>query len=163
MNNSLYVLDAQYKSLLELAQDPDTDGEVLADTLEGLKGDISVKCDAYIAVIRQLEAECKMRDEEIAWIQSGIASRKNAITRMKSIVTEVMQTMGVDEIKGEKHSIKLVNNGGVQPLKIDGDVPPRFTKIIYEPDTKLIREAIANGESVDFAHFEPRGKHITIK
>jgi hypothetical protein len=42
---TLYELTAEYMQLLEIAEDPDTDVQVLLDTMEGVSGEIEEKAD----------------------------------------------------------------------------------------------------------------------
>jgi hypothetical protein len=44
--STIYELTEDYLRLLELAEDPDTDPEAFADTLEGLEGEIEIKAEA---------------------------------------------------------------------------------------------------------------------
>ena len=53
--STLYELSADYQKLLELAEDPDTDAETLADTLEALGGEIEDKADNYARVMKSME------------------------------------------------------------------------------------------------------------
>lgn len=45
--STIYELTEDYLRLLELAEDPDTDPEAFADTLEGLDGEIEIKAEGY--------------------------------------------------------------------------------------------------------------------
>jgi hypothetical protein len=71
-----------------------------------------------------------------------------------------MQVMDKPKIQTEHFRLSIAENGGLQPMKITGEVPPEFCKL--EPDTKRIREALSNGE-LDFAHLEERGVHLNVR
>ena len=88
--------------------------------------------------------------------------RENNIKRMKEALKTVMEQTDKDQIAAGAFTIKLQKNGGVQPLKITGDVPQNMTKVIVEPDTDRIREFLKDNEC-EWAHLEERGKHIVIK
>ena len=51
---TLYELTNDYAELLLMAEDPDTDPQAFADTLEGIEGAIEDKADGYAKVIRQI-------------------------------------------------------------------------------------------------------------
>ena len=74
-----------------------------------------------------------------------------------------MQIAKVDELNAGKFKIKVKGNGGVEPLRITGTVPDNYKRIVVENDTELIRKALEEGKDLDFAHLEPRGKHIEIE
>lgn len=160
---SLYQLTEQATALLAMATDMDLDPQMLQDTLEGLGGEIALKCDDYAAVMRQISAEIDMYSAEAEFIEKNIAYRQNALKRMKEAVKNSMIALEKDEIKGEKFTFKLVNNGGKIPMIIDGDVPDSFTKITVAPDNEKIRAALEDGQSLDFAHLGERGKNLRIK
>jgi hypothetical protein len=82
---------------------------------------------------------------------------------MKEALINAMDAAGIDTLKAGEYTLKIAKNGGLQPLKIDGDVPDSFTKVIVEPDNKKIRDALLEGQELEFAHLEPRGRHLNIK
>lgn len=162
--SSLFDLKEEFKALYELAVSEGTDDEqAFLDTLEALKGELEVKASGYTHVIKQLEMESKECDNVIAAFKAKKEVRENHIKRMKQALMEAMDVAGVDSIPAGEYTLKIAKNGGLQPLVINGDVPDTFTRVIVEPDSKKIREALNDGEKLDFAYLEERGRHLNIK
>ena len=160
--SSLYDLTGEFKALYELAIN-DEDPQAFLDTLEGLKGELQVKAGGYVHVIKQLMMEADECDKVIDAFTAKKATRMNNVNRMKNALIDAMDAAGMDKLAVGEYTLKIANNGGLQPLKITGDVPDSFTKVIVEPDNKKIRDALVNGEALEFAHLEERGRHLNIK
>jgi hypothetical protein len=159
---TLYDIKGEFLSLYELATE-ENDEQAFADTLEGLKGELEVKANGYVQVIKQLEMEQDECDKIIAAFKAKKETRANNVKRMKLALIMAMDAAEVDTLPAGDYTLKIVKNGGLQPLKIDGDVPDNFTKVRIEPDNDLIRKALNDGEELSFAHLEPRGRHLNIK
>ena len=67
---TLYEITDEYRQLLEMAEDPDMDPEVLRDTIEAIDADLDDKADGYAKVIRTMEAEEAGLDAEIKRLQA---------------------------------------------------------------------------------------------
>jgi hypothetical protein len=160
--STLFSLKEEFLALYELAVAED-DEQAFLDTLESLKGELEVKAGGYTHVIKQLEMEVGECDKVVAAFKHKKEVRENHIKRMKQALMEAMDVAGVDSIPAGEYTLKIQKNGGLQPLKIDGDVPDSFTKIIVEPDNDKIRQALKNGKELGFAHLEERGRHLNIK
>lgn len=63
--NSLYSLTGEFLELLEMAGDPEVDGECLKDTMEAIGGEIEDKAENYAKIIKTLEANAAGIDVEI--------------------------------------------------------------------------------------------------
>ena len=76
-----------------------------------------------------------------------------------------MLMLGKDELKAGDVTLKVSNAGGVLPLVFDESktVPEKYTKITIENDNKKIREALNNGEELDFVHYGERAKVLRVK
>lgn len=159
---TLYDIVGEYEQLYELAIE-DGDHQAFLDTLEGLKGELEVKASGYVQVMKQLEMEEAECDKVIEAFKAKKQTRANSIKRMSEALQSAMETAGVDVLNAGDYELKIVNNGGVQPLVISGDVPDNFMKVVYEPDNKKIREALIDGQELDFARLGERGKHLRIK
>ena len=159
---TLFDITEDFRSLYELATDPECDEQVFQDTLEGLMGELEVKSCGYTQVIKQLDMEAKQAKEVSQMFADKAKVRENHIKRMKEALKMAMETAGTDQIAAGAFTIKLQKNGGLQPLKITGEVPDNMTKVIVEPDTDRIREFLKDNEC-EWAHLEERGTHIVIK
>ena len=76
---TLYALTGQY---LALADATDLPEDALADTLEGLEGDIQVKAENLLAVVSNMGADVGAIDAEIKRLQARkkvIANRQQSI------------------------------------------------------------------------------------
>lgn len=159
---TLYDLQGEYLRLYDLATDEE-DEQAFLDSLDCLDAELEAKGNGYANVIKQLEMEAQECDRAIEAFQRKKEIRENHVKRMKEALIRAMDVAGKESIKAGEYTLKIANNGGLQPLKIDGDVPANYMRIKYEPDNQLIRKAIAEGKELGFAHLEPRGRHITIK
>lgn len=162
MSNTLFEIVGEFQQLYEIATDG-TDPQLFDDTLEALTGDLEAKSAGYVAVMEQLKMEADKAEEIVKRYQAAKIARENAIKRMKERLLIAMDALGKKELPAGDFTIKIQKNGGKQPLTITGDVPESFSKVIVEPDNEKIREALANGEELGFAHLEERGRHVVIK
>ena len=158
---TLYDLQGEFQALYELATTED-DEQAFLDTFEGLKGELEVKAAGYVHVIKQLEMEEDECDKVIAAFKQKKAVRENNVKRMKEALLNAMDAAGLESVPAGDYTLKIAKNGGLQPLKIDSDVPDEFMKVIVEPDNQKIRDALKEHE-LSFAHLEPRGRHLNIK
>lgn len=157
---TLYELTQEYQELLAMMEDPDIDPQVIADTMEGLDGEIEIKAESYIRVLKELEAESNKIDAEVKRLGNRWDACQINIRKLKDSLLTSMQETGKDKIQTEHFRISVAKNGGLKPIRVTGDVPPEFCKL--EPDNKKIREALNNGE-LEFAHFEERGVHLSVR
>lgn len=160
---ALFDIVGEFQKLYELATE-DGNEEVFADTLEALTGELEAKGAGYVAVIQQIEMEEEKADELVKKYAAIRDSRKNAAKKMKDRLLVSMDALDKTEFPAGDYTIKAQTNGGKVPLKITGDVPEKFTRVIVEPDNDKIREYLKdNDNACEWAHLEPRGRHIKIK
>lgn len=155
---TLYELTNDYINLLALAEDPDTDPEVLADTLEGLDGQLEDKADNYAKVIRQIESDVNGLKAEIERLQARKTAAQNNIDRMKANLEQMMIATDKTKFKTELFSFGIQKN----PAKVVMDeqyienVPEEYLKY-KEPeiDRKKLAEDLKAGKDLNgIAHLE---------
>lgn len=157
----LFEIVDEFAELYQLMVDG-ADEETVNGTLDSLNAELEVKSAGYVAVINQLDMEQKKADELARKYSEIRDARKNAVKKMKERLLIAMAALEKTEMPAGDFTIKVKKNGGVQPLKITGEVPENMTKITVENDTDKIREFLKDHEC-DWAHLAERGQHIEIK
>lgn len=160
--STLYELTNEFQELYEMATE-DGDEQAFIDSLESLQYELKDKAAGYAHVIHQIQMEVDECDRVIESFKSKKETRTNNIKRMKEALMRAMDIAEIKELPAGEYKMKIAKNGGLQPLKIDGDIPDNYTKVIVQPDNDLIRKALSEGKNLDFAHLEERGRHLSIK
>lgn len=166
---TLYELTAEYKDIHELFWADDVDPEVVEGTLEAIKGQLEVKAEGYVQLIRQFEAEAIMFNQEAERFAKKQKVAENAAKRMKQAIQQAMTELQIPEIDTGLHKLKLVNNGGKRPLWVTEDIdkiPEDYIRIKKEADKTKISEYLSGlPEDVElpWAKLQERGQHLTIK
>lgn len=162
---TLYEITGEIEYLRMLAEDPETDPQVLEETMEGLNMELEEKAEGYVVVMKELEAQADMFGKEIERLTDMQNKLQNNVKRMKAHLMSNMQNIGMDKLQTEHFKVSVAKNGGLQPLKLSDikNIPEEY--LIREPkaDTKKIRDALAAGKELDFAVLEPRGVHLNIR
>lgn len=159
--SSLYELTGKYLQIQAVLESGDeeypydllTVGEELDDKLEN-----------YGRIIRNFEADIAVYEGEIQRLTNLKKTKQKAIERLKDNVLDSMRKTNRPKVSTGLFNFTIAKKGGLNPLTIDGDVPPEYCLVKLEPDKAKIREAIEqNGEVLDFAHIEERGEYLKIR
>lgn len=140
---TLYQLTGQMQALLALMEDPDTDPQIIEDSLEAVSGEIEYKADCYARVMAELEAQkaaVKAEKDRLAARESSLG--KN-IDRMKESLKTSMIATGKIKFKTPLFSFSIAKN----PPKVVIDDPDRIPEgfLIPQPpkvDTASIKESL---------------------
>lgn len=161
---TLYEITDDFKKLLSLMLDSECDPEIIADTMEGMEGELSIKLDNYKIVDAELEAQEEKIDKEIKRLSAEKSSIGNHRANIKQRMFDAVALLPEQKIDTPHYKMKLVNNGGKQPMTITEDnVPEAYKKMVWQIDKDKIREELEKGIVFDFAQLEPRGQRLSIK
>lgn len=166
---TLYDLNIQMQTILEMAEDGDLDPQLIADTLEGVEGEIEDKLDSYGVVMNELQMDVAKIDQEIKRLTEKKRLINNNIDRMKNAVQYTMtEVLNTKKVKGEKFTWSIQKNGGKAPVILNPDVsimsyPERFQDWDVKADKVAIREALEAGEVLPFASLGERGESLRLK
>ena len=165
--STLYQLTGQYQFLLSIMEDPDTDPQIIEDSLEAVSGEIEVKADGYARVMAELEARkaaVKAEKDRLAALESSLG--KN-IDRMKESLKTSMIATGKTKFKTDLFSFSVQKN----PPKVVIDDPDRIPEgfLIPQPpkvDTVSIKESLKSVDAGSMwegvAHLE-QGESLRIR
>lgn len=166
-NIALYELVDQLKMIQ--AQADDIDPQTLADTLEGLTGEIEIKAQnvALFAANRMALAGAVMdtADRMKARGQKILAQ----VEQLQAYIKVQMERSGVKTIEGPQLTLKIKLNPPKAIIDFEGQLPVIFMRQpdpppppVPVPDRKKILDALKAGEVVPGAHLE-QGSRLEIK
>lgn len=163
---ALYILAEDYRNAAAQLADLDLPPEVVADTLEGMAGDIEVKATNVAMFVRNLEATA----EQIKVAEAAMAARRKAIENRAAHVREYlltnMQRVGISKIECPYFKLAVRDNPPSVVVESIEHIPAEFMRQPEPPppapDKKAIAEAIKAGQEVPGAHLS-RTQRLEIK
>ena len=87
---------------------------------------------------------------------------------LKKNVMETMGRMDKRTVKGDRFTWTIAKNGGQRPLIFAPffdvlEIPEKYQSWDVKPDKEKIREALENGEELDFVLLGDRGESLRLK
>jgi len=164
--STLYTIAAQYQQDLALMADLDLDDQTIADTLEGMQGELQDKLRAVIAwgldqsVLAEGTKQAAKRMADLA------AAREKRAQAMFDYARNAMQATGLGEVVSDEFSAKLakkppsvlISDGAVIPAKYMRQAPMPDPV----PDKKALADAMKAGEVFDGVALQA-GYRLAIK
>lgn len=158
--STLYELTNEYRVVLDMLQDGETDEQVLLDTLEGIDGEIEIKADNYAKIIKELEGNALSVKTEIDRLGNKKATLENNAKKLKDALEKAMREVKKDKFKTTLFSFNIQKNP--PKLVIDLEVPDEF--LVPQPpkvDNSKIKDLLKTKE-LEFAHLE-QGTSLRIR
>ena len=154
----LYIIAQEYKDAADKLADLDLDAQTIADTLEGLAGDLEQKATATAMVIRNMDslaAQIKEAEAELSKRRKSLESRAQSLTKY---LRDCMIHSGRDLIESPHFAIKIKKNPPHVVIDSPEMIPAEFMKAPPPPppsiDKVAIKEALKSGAEVPGARIE---------
>ncbi len=160
----LYEIATQYQQALATLDDLDLPDEVIADTLEGLKGELQEKGKNVAAYIKNIEADIKaIKDAEQA-MKGRRATLQRRTDWMKLLLLNSMQDSEITEISCPWFVIKPKKNPPAVNITDEAAISKKYKMevIDYKIDRKMIAADIKKGAVVNGAEMT-QGWRLDIK
>lgn len=130
---TLYELTGQMQALLALMEDPDTDPQIIEDSLEAVSGEIEAKADGYARVRAELMFTSAALKAEIDRLTARKRSIDKNVERIMDNLKMAMISTGKTKFKTDLFSFGLQKN------------PPRMVKDVedyrkYPPELRIQRD-----------------------
>jgi hypothetical protein len=153
-----------------------TDTIALINSFDRLEAQIATKVDAIAAVVAVKQGEIAYLKQRRDHFNSQIEVRENALSNFKTYLKKIVENRADSTIKGREATIKLVKNGGKQPLWTNSniptqDFPPNLVTVetSYKICTETIRQQLAESGAEELivdgevlAKLQSRGTHLRI-
>jgi hypothetical protein len=166
MSNSLYHIASQYQADLAAMADMDLDAQTVADTLDGMQGELKDKLRAVIAYALGLSADAEAQ----AAAAKRMAERAKATdARSKALMDyalNAMQYTGTQEVSTEQWAAKIAKKPAAVQITDEAAIPSNFWRIpdppLPTPDKSAIATALKCGQEVPGATLV-QGYRLAIK
>jgi len=163
---SLYFVASAYQADLSRLADLDLDPQTVADTLEGLQGELTDKLRAVIAwgmdqsVLAAGTKDAAKRMADLA------AARDKRATAVLDYARDTMQATGIQEVATEEFAAKLAKKPASVNITDLALIPAAYMRTPEppqaQPDKKSIADAIKTGAVVPGAELV-HGFRLAIK
>lgn len=165
---TLYELNVQFQTILEIAEDDELDPELIAGTLECVEGDIEDKLDSYGIVMNELYMDIEKITVEIKRLTDAKKRISDNIDRMKAAVKASMELMGKKKVQCNHFTWQIQKNGGKAPLIIDEgfpvvSMPDKYQDWDVKVDKVALREDLEAGVVLPYARLGERGESLRLK
>jgi hypothetical protein len=165
-NTSLYVLTGEYLAVADRLADLDLDDQTVADTLEGLAGELEVKATNVAMFVRNLEASA----DAIKEAEGRMAARRKAIEnradRVRHYLQYNMETTGITKIESPYFKLAIRENPPSVVIDAESLIPAAFMRQPDppppSPDKKALAVALKAGEDIPGCHLG-HSKRLEIK
>ena len=155
---SLYEIATAFKQDAEKLADLDLDAQTIADTLDGLSGDLETKAQGVAYFLKNLEATAASIKQAEADMAARRKALENRAERLRQYVFDSMQVAGIEKISCPHFVIAIKKNPAAVDVFEPGLLPAEFmTKPIPPesmPDKKLIAAALKAGTDVPGARLQ---------
>lgn len=162
---ALYLLASEYRSAALKLADLDLDPQTIADTLEGLGGELEHKAGNVAMMARAFDSDAaamKQWSKDAADKAKAIEARAEGLRRY---IASAMDATGLERIEAPGVTISFRKSSAVV---IDGEdlIPAEYMRQkpppAPEPDKTKIADAIKAGHEVPGAHIEQR-RNLQVK
>jgi Siphovirus Gp157 len=149
---SLYQIAAEYRQQLSALADLDMPPEVVADTVEGMAGDVEAKLRAVIAYSLELDILATGASDAAKRMQDRAKALQSRVEWLRTYALQAMQGCGIGEVATEEFAAKLAKKPASVNVIDATLIPPAYMRTPEPPppapDKKAIGDALKAGASV---------------
>ena len=155
----LYELSGQWNEI----QSMDFDPQALADTLESIEGEITVKAQNIAHVNANFDANIKAIDDEIKRLQAMKKVQQNKQNGLKDYLRHNMEACDISKIECDLFTVTLRKASPVVSIDDPEQIPRDYYKVVESIDKTLIKNAIKDGHTVKGASLVDGKRGLMIK
>lgn len=164
----LYKLADNYREavigMTELLDSGEITEQDMADTLEGISGEVQDKAINTALHIKNLRSDLSQVEEARKAFDDRAKAIKKSLDFFEHYLDDNLKKAGIDNLS---HQMVTVKYKKLPPIvDVSGDVPEQYQRIIpekREPDKKAIGDALKSGEHLDFASLITGRTKLDIK
>ena len=161
---TLYQITDRYLEAFKALADMDLPPDAVADTLEGIEGEITEKGRNVAAFFQGLEAEAKAMKDAEDRIRARRQTIENKVARIKEYLKTNMERCQISEISCSEFVVRIRKNPPRVVIDAEDQLPDEFVRVktVKEIDKRALGDALKDGLSTDAAHLV-RGTRLEVR
>lgn len=154
---TLFEMSAEYREAHERMEAAGFDAQTIADTLDGMAGDLEERVIAVAKFARNLEAESDAISEAIKAMQARASATANRAAGLRKYLMDAMVASGIRKVSCPYFVVSVRETPPAVVIDDESAIPERFLVQPEapppRPDKRAIAEAIKK-EPVMWAHLQ---------
>lgn len=146
--------------LLELAEEEDS--SAFQDTLESLEDAIEVKAENTAYVMREMQGDIKLLDDEIKRLQGRKKALENNMKRMKEYLLNELEKANIPKVKTAIFTVYTQNNPESVEIENEELIPSEYKIPKYTIDKSSIKKMLKEGKEIKGARLN-QSKGVRVK
>lgn len=139
---TLFELSAEYRAAADKLADLDMPADVIADTLEGMSGDLTTKAQNVAKFIRNLEATADQIDAAIAQMQARRDAYRKRADQVHQYLFDGMTHAGISKIECPWFVLSVKKNPPRAEIRDESSIPADYWRQPETPPKQLDKRAI---------------------
>lgn len=163
---SLYNIAAEFRQQLAALSDLDMPPEAVADTVEGMSGELEQKLRAVIAYSLELDVLATGASDAAKRMSDRAKTLASRVDWLRNYALQAMQGTGIGEVATDEFAAKVAKKPASVNITDQALIPSAYLRTpeppLPAPDKKAIADAIKTGAIVPGAELV-QGYRLSIK
>ncbi|OON33554.1 hypothetical protein BTJ39_24025 [Izhakiella australiensis] len=158
---ALYQIANDYAKLI----DEDFDPEFIADTLDGMSGELSDKVEQLLAICKNQSAYSEALKEEGRRFTERAKTEENRVASIKEYIARSLETAGMKSMKAGLQQVTVRAPSKSVEITDAGSIPSEFVEYetTIKPDKLAIKKQLEAGITIPGAQIKLGKPTLLIK
>lgn len=159
--SKLYEIANDYAKLL----DEDLEPELIADTLEGMEGELKDKIEQLLAICKNETGYAERLKEEAKSLNERAAATLNRVERIQEYISLALSTAGLKKIRAGIHQVTIRSPSESVEIVDSSALPAKFVEYetTIKPDKLAIKHELKAGHQIPGAQLKIGKPSLLIK
>ncbi|HCD6065363.1 TPA: siphovirus Gp157 family protein [Klebsiella oxytoca] len=159
--SKLYEIANDYAKLL----DEDLEPELIADTLEGMEGELKDKIEQLLAICKNETGYAERLKEEAKSFNERAAATLNRVERIQEYISLALSTAGLKKIRAGIHQVTIRSPSESVEIVDSSALPAKFVEYetTIKPDKLAIKHELKAGHQIPGAQLKIGKPSLLIK
>lgn len=159
--SKLYEIANDYAKLMDEELEP----ELIADTLEGMEGELTDKVEQLLAICKNETGYADRLKEEAKSLNERALSVMNKVDRIQEYIAKSLSTAGLKKIRAGIHQVTIRAPSESVEITDSSSLPAKFVEYetTIKPDKIAIKHELKAGHSIPGAQLKFGKPSLLIK